>query len=95
MTTNTATFVNIFIVLLGFGAVIMVHEFSHFIVVKLSNIKVEAFSIGFPPILLSVQKIEKSIRFRILPKFFAADNKDGGERELEITKKGKHPYSIC
>ena len=40
---------NVLLVLLGFGAVIMIHEFGHFIVAKLGGIKVEAFSIGFPP----------------------------------------------
>ncbi|MCK5565136.1 MAG: site-2 protease family protein, partial [Planctomycetes bacterium] len=44
------------IVAIGFGAVIMIHEFGHFIVAKVSGIKVEAFSIGFPPTLLGIQK---------------------------------------
>jgi len=57
----------ILLVALGFGAVIMIHEFGHFIVAKLSGIKVEAFSIGFPPTLLGIQKTEKGLRIRILP----------------------------
>ena len=68
------------VVALGFGAVIMIHEFGHFIVAKASGIKVEAFSIGFPPTLLGIQKTEKGIRFRILPNMFnnGGDDKEGG-----------------
>ncbi|MBE0534884.1 MAG: site-2 protease family protein [Phycisphaerae bacterium] len=61
------TFWYILLVALGFGAVIMIHEFGHFIVAKLSGIKVEAFSIGFPPTLLGIQKTEEGLRIRILP----------------------------
>ena len=62
------TALSILIVMLGFGAVIMIHEFGHFIVAKLSGIKVEAFSIGFPPTLLAIQKIDGRIRISFLPK---------------------------
>jgi len=47
---------NALLVLLGFGAVVIVHEFGHFIVAKLSGIQVEAFSLFMPPMLLGVQK---------------------------------------
>lgn len=68
------------IVALGFGAVIMIHEFGHFIVAKVGGIKVEAFSIGFPPTLLGIQKTESGIRFRLLPNMFnnGDDDKEGG-----------------
>ncbi len=42
---NINTFGNILLTMLGFGSVVLVHEFGHFIVAKLSDIKVEAFSI--------------------------------------------------
>ncbi len=58
---------NLLLVALGFGAVIIVHEFGHFIVAKLSDIKVEAFSIGFPPVLLAIQRTEAGLRFLFLP----------------------------
>ena len=51
---NIGVFGNILLVLIGFGAVILVHEFGHFLVAKLSDIKVEAFSIGFPTKLLGI-----------------------------------------
>ena len=67
---------NVFLVLLGFGMVILVHEFGHFISAKLCGIKVEAFSIGFPPILLGFKKTEEGFRIRLLPTFFAEDDPD-------------------
>ena len=38
---NIGAFGNVLLVMLGFGAVVLVHEFGHFIVAKLYNIKVE------------------------------------------------------
>jgi regulator of sigma E protease len=55
-------------VAIGFGAVVLVHEFGHFIVAKLSGIKVEAFSIFMPPTLLGVRKAKSGFRFRFLPR---------------------------
>ncbi|HPD45950.1 MAG TPA: RIP metalloprotease RseP [Anaerohalosphaeraceae bacterium] len=69
----------ILLVAIGFGAVIMIHEFGHFIVAKLSGIKVEAFSIGFPPTLLGLQKTEKGLRVRILPGSPRKDQEDDAE----------------
>ncbi len=65
------------VVALGFGAVIMIHEFGHFIVAKVGGIKVEAFSIGFPPTLLGIQKTDRGIRFRILPNMFNNGDTEG------------------
>jgi regulator of sigma E protease len=65
--TNLRVLVNIVIVGLGFGAVIMIHEFGHFIVCRMCGIKVEAFSIGFPPTLISWQKSGKGFKVRFLP----------------------------
>ena len=50
---------NILLVMVGFGAVVLVHEFGHFVVAKLCGVKVEAFSIGFPPILLGIKKADR------------------------------------
>jgi membrane-associated protease RseP (regulator of RpoE activity) len=72
---NFSAFVHVLVVVLGFGAVIMIHEFGHFIVAKLSGIKVEAFSIGFPPTLVGIRKTETGFRFRFLP------NLSGEEKE--------------
>jgi regulator of sigma E protease len=54
-------------VALGFGAVIMIHELGHFLVAKLCGIKIEMFSIGFPPILLSLKKTRQGLGVRLFP----------------------------
>ena len=73
-------FGNILVVALGFGAVVHVHEFGHFIVAKLSDIKVEAFSIGFPPVVAGIQRMENGWRIRILPGMFKGE--DGSQEGL-------------
>jgi hypothetical protein len=76
---------NALLVLLGFGAVVIVHEFGHFIVAKLSDIKVEAFSLFMPPILLGMQKTEEGIRIRILPEILPKKGDDSGNGSLCFT----------
>ncbi|MBN2314484.1 MAG: site-2 protease family protein [Sedimentisphaerales bacterium] len=72
---------NILMVLLGFGMVILVHEFGHFIVAKVSGIKVEAFSLFMPPILFGVQRTEDGLRFRILPELLTKNKKEKKDDE--------------
>jgi regulator of sigma E protease len=67
---------NVVVVLLGFGAVVLVHEFGHFLIAKLGGIKVEAFSIFMPPTLLGIRKTKGGFKFRFLPSFL-------GEKEEE------------
>ena len=80
-----STALNILLVMLGFGAVIMIHEFGHFIVAKLCGIKVEAFSIGFPPTLIALQKIKGRIHTRILPKTPLEETQDDSTEETADT----------
>ncbi len=47
------TFVGIVIAVVGLGFLILAHEFGHFIVAKLTGMRVEEFSIGFGPYLVS------------------------------------------
>lgn len=70
---NIETTKNILLVLVGFGAVIIVHEFGHFVIAKLCGIKVEAFSIFMPPTLLGIKKADRGWRIRILPELFKKD----------------------
>jgi len=86
---NINTFGNILLTMLGFGSVVLVHEFGHFVVAKLSDIKVEAFSIFMPPTLFGVQRTENGFRFRILPKIFAKEGDESGEGGLSFTFGGK------
>jgi len=82
---NISVFGNVLLVVLGFGAVVLVHEFGHFIVAKLSGIKIEAFSIGFPPTLVGILRTEGGWRVRILPRFFPKENDDSGDGRLSFT----------
>ena len=86
---NIGFFGNALLVLLGFGAVVIVHEFGHFIVAKLSGIKVEAFSLFMPPILLGVQKTEEGVRIRILPEILPKKGDDSGNGSLCFTVASK------
>jgi len=82
---NISFFGNALLVLLGFGAVVLVHEFGHFVVAKASGIKVEAFSLFMPPILLGIQKTEKGVRIRILPEILPKKGDDSGDGALCFT----------
>ncbi len=77
-----SVFGNVLVVLLGFGAVVIVHEFGHFLVAKLSDIKVEAFSIFMPPTLVGVRRTAEGFRIRVLPQFFPKRSA-GGEQDEE------------
>lgn len=87
---NFGAFSNILLVALGFGAVVLVHEFGHFIVAKLSDVKVEAFSIGFPPAVVGIQRMENGYRVRLFPKFSEKEGEPEPERlSFTFGKKGK------
>jgi len=78
--SNLGTFGNIFLVIIGFGAVVLVHEFGHFVVAKSVGVKVEAFSVGFPPVLAGILRTEKGYRIRILPDFAGSRADQSGDR---------------
>ncbi len=72
---------NVLLVLLGFGTVILVHEFGHFLFAKLSGIKVEIFSIGFMPTLFGFQRTQEGFRVRVLPGFLTKGETEEDEGE--------------
>jgi len=87
---NIGFFGNVLLVAIGFGAVILVHEFGHFIFAKICGIKVEAFSIGFPPVLAVVSRTEKGYRIRVLPLLFAKEGEpESGGFSFTIGKSAK------
>jgi regulator of sigma E protease len=49
------------------GVLIFVHEFGHFLVAKLVKVRVEVFSLGFPPKLVSKQIGETDYRISVVP----------------------------
>jgi regulator of sigma E protease len=61
---------NFFLAVSVLGVVVIVHEFGHFIAAKLSGMRVEAFSFGFPPTILGIKRTRDGHRIRILPMFF-------------------------
>jgi len=69
---------NIFLAILGFSAVVFIHECGHFFVAKAGGIKVEAFSVFIPPLLVGMRRTEEGFRVRILPGLFPKpDDPDG------------------
>jgi regulator of sigma E protease len=58
------TFVATVIVL---GVLISVHEFGHFLLAKLLGVRVEAFSLGFPPRLVHKQIGDTDYRLSVIP----------------------------
>jgi regulator of sigma E protease len=72
----------IFIFIVVIVALIVVHEFGHFVVAKLSGMRVDEFGIGYPPRALTIAKIgETSYTLNWLPfgGFVKIYGEDGGE----------------
>ncbi|MHC5162190.1 MAG: site-2 protease family protein [Planctomycetota bacterium] len=80
---NPAVAMRIIAVVLGFGGIIMIHEFGHFIVAKLGGIRVEAFSIGMGPVVMGIRKLKKGWRIRLLPKIGEEQVVEAGDNETE------------
>ncbi|AQQ71227.1 Regulator of sigma E protease [Limihaloglobus sulfuriphilus] len=58
----------IIVALLGFTAMIVIHELGHFVAARSVGVACEAFSIGFGPFLLAVKQVENGLRVRIMAK---------------------------
>ena len=57
----------ILIVVATLAVLILVHEFGHFIVAKLSGLKVEEFGFGFPPRILGKKIGETTYSLNLVP----------------------------
>jgi regulator of sigma E protease len=57
----------IIIALIIFGVIVTIHEFGHFFVARLCNIKVNKFAIGMGPVLFKWGKKETEYSLRLLP----------------------------
>lgn len=53
--------------LIVLGIMVLVHEFGHFIVAKWCSVRVEIFSIGFPPRLFGFRRGDTDYRISLLP----------------------------
>jgi len=63
------------------AVLVLSHEFGHFIVAKLSGIRVDEFGFGFPPKLIGINKGETEYTFNLIP--FGGFVKIFGEEENE------------
>ena len=61
------TIIYILVAVLIFGIIVLIHEFGHFAVAKWCGIKVNEFSIGMGPKLVSIKKGETAYSIRMLP----------------------------
>jgi regulator of sigma E protease len=59
---DSATVISILLGVVALGVVVFVHELGHFIIAKLCGIRVEVFSIGFPPKLWGFKRGETEYR---------------------------------
>ena len=90
---------NIFLAVMGFSAVVFIHECGHFLVAKAVDIKVEVFSVFIPPVLAGIRRTEAGYRVRILPRFFPKEDDPEGDGLLSFTlgrprKAGETEYRI-
>ena len=73
--------------ILALGIMILVHEFGHFIMMKLFNVKVEAFNIGFGPNIITHKGKETDYNIALLPVGgfvlpLSKDDEEGKPKEL-------------
>ncbi len=58
---------NVFLVVIGLGGLIFVHELGHFVACRLTGTRVEAFSIGFGPQLLGWRRGPTLYKISLIP----------------------------
>jgi regulator of sigma E protease len=78
------------------GVLIFVHELGHFLVAKLFGVRVDAFSLGFPPKLLHKKIGDTDYRLSVVPlggyvKLFGENPKDEVPPELQSVSFSHHP----
>src|SRR5262245_27404600 len=54
-------------IIAGLGLLIFVHELAHFLMAKLHKVRVEAFSLGFPPNIFAKKWGETEYRIGAVP----------------------------
>lgn len=83
---------------LGLGFVIFVHELGHFAVAKWCGVRVERFSIGFGPVILSAMKGETEYALSIIPfggyvKMLGQDDIDPNQMASDVVAKDPRSYT--
>lgn len=88
----SALFLFLFIILI----LVIVHEFGHFIVAKLVNMRVDEFAFGFPPRIFAIKKGETTYAINALPLGgYVSIWGENGSEEDKLTGGAKtHPRSF-
>lgn len=85
--------IEILIFIIVLSVLILSHEFGHFIVAKLSNMRVDEFGLGFPPKIASFKKGETKYVINLIPfggyvKIYGEEAEE--ENGKDINKKADH-----
>lgn len=88
----SSLFLFLFILLI----LVIVHEFGHFIVAKLVNMRVDEFAFGFPPRLFSKKKGETTYSFNAIPLggYVSIWGENGSEEDKGIDGAQHHPRAF-
>jgi len=78
------------------GVLVFVHELGHFLIAKLLGVRVDAFSLGFPPKLIHKKIGDTDYRLSMIPlggyvKLFGENPKDEVPPELQPVSFSHHP----
>ena len=73
------TIFNIFLAAFGIGFLIFIHELGHFVMAKKVGIRVETFSIGFGPSIVSVTRGDTEYRLAMIPLGTRLRDRIGGQ----------------
>lgn len=84
--------------LAGITLLVVVHEMGHFLAARMFGIKVETFSVGFPPTIFGVKRGETTYQLGALPiggyvKISGMIDESFDQDHLENEKAGKEPES--
>lgn len=79
----------LFIILI---ALVVVHEYGHFIVAKLAGVKVPEFGVGFPPKLFGIKRGETEYTINALP--LGGFVRIFGEQEADIVSEADRPRAF-
>jgi regulator of sigma E protease len=78
------------LVVAGFAALIMLHEGGHFVVAKLTGMRVERFFLFFPPKLVSIRRGETEYGIGMIPLGGFVKITGMNPEELEAAERGEH-----
>ncbi|MBQ9827368.1 MAG: RIP metalloprotease RseP, partial [Lachnospiraceae bacterium] len=86
----------IILAIIVFGLLVTVHEFGHFLLARLNNIKVNEFAIGFGPKIFGVKGKKTDFSLRLIPLggFCSMEGEDGESDDENSFNKKSVPARI-